>query len=75
MIYPTSEVTELYDPDIHPPPTGQILQVVTPGGVLIKGFWFDGCLCWGYMPKIPATVKAKMIAKIDRILNSDTSSS
>lgn len=59
-IRPTAQVTELFDPLIHKPPTGVQLQLINPGGVLITGHWFDGCLAWGYYPKIPATVKARI---------------
>ncbi len=57
---PTARVTELYDPELFPPPQSMPLILINPGGVLITGFWFKGCLAWGYYPKIPATVKARL---------------
>jgi hypothetical protein len=57
---PTAQVTELFDPEIHKPPTGVQLLLVNPGGVLITGHWFSGCLAWGLYPKIPASVKARL---------------
>lgn len=32
----TAPVCELLDPELHPPPRGVLLQVVTIGGVLVK---------------------------------------
>ena len=54
---PTASVTELYDPLINPPPRGETLLVVNPGGVLHRSTWYDGAMAWGYMPKIPQSVK------------------
>lgn len=59
-IRPTAEATVLFDPELHKPPTGVQLLLINPGGVLITGHWFKGCLAWGYYPKIPATVKARI---------------
>ena len=59
----TARVTELFDPELVPPPYGQDLLLINPGGVLITGKWFEGCLAWGFRPKIPATVKARIAAR------------
>ena len=56
----TAEVTELFDPLIKPPPKGQTLLVINNGGVLIKSQWYDGALAWGYLPKIPKSVKDRI---------------
>jgi len=53
----TAQVTELFDPLIHPPPQGTTLLVINPGGVLTKSTWYDGAMAWGYLPKIPQSVK------------------
>lgn len=60
-LHPAVEVTELFDPDVKAPPrNGQHLLLINAGGVLITGPWFDGCLAWGYKPRIPTSVKAKL---------------
>lgn len=55
----TARVTELFDPELVPPPYGQDLLLINPGGVLITGTWFEGCLAWGFFPKVPETVKRR----------------
>jgi hypothetical protein len=64
----TAEVTELFDPEIHPPPRGVMLLVTTPGGCTIKAKWFAGCIAWGYIPKLPESVKARQRAKAEALL-------
>ena len=56
---PTAQVTELFDPLITPAPKGETLLVITEGNVLIKSQWFDGARAWGYLPKIPQSVKLR----------------
>lgn len=56
----TAPVAELLDPLINPPPKGVTLLVINPGGVLIKSTWFDGAIAWGYLPKIPQSVKDRI---------------
>ncbi len=56
---PTAQVTELFDPEIHPPPAGETLLVINPGGVLTKSTWYDGAMAWGYLPRIPQSVKLR----------------
>lgn len=56
----TAQVTELFDPQVYPPPKGVELLLINPSGVLIMGRWSDSCLAWGPKPKIPDTVKARM---------------
>lgn len=53
----TVPVTELLDPEIHPPPRGEPLLVINPGGVLHRSQWYDGAMAWGHLPKIPMSVK------------------
>lgn len=54
--HPTNPDWVLFDPEIVPPPPGELL-VITPGGRCIPSPWFEGCLAWGYKPKIPQSVK------------------
>jgi len=56
----TVYATELYDPLIKPAPKGEPLLIIQEGGCLIKSQWYDGALAWGYLPKIPQTVKDRM---------------
>lgn len=59
--HPTAPVTELFDPLIYPPPrNGEQLLLINRGGVLIIGPWHDGFLAWGFKPRIPDSVKARM---------------
>lgn len=55
----TASVTVLFDPLLYPPPVGQTLLVVNPGGVLTKSTWYEGAMAWGYLPKIPDSVKLR----------------
>lgn len=64
----TAQVSELLDPEIHPPPRGVQLLVVTRGGVVIKAPWAADCIAWGYLPKIPESVKARQRAKAEAAL-------
>jgi hypothetical protein len=56
----TVPLVELFDPLINPPPVGATLLVINPGGVLTKSTWYKGALAWGYLPKIPQSVKDRM---------------
>lgn len=56
---PTAAVTELFDPEINPPPIGETLLVINDGGVLIKSPWYPGAMAWGYLPRIPESVKLR----------------
>jgi hypothetical protein len=67
----TAQVSELLDPEIHPPPKGVQLLVVTRGGVVIKAPWAADCIAWGYLPRIPESVKARERAKADALLVRD----
>ena len=68
--HPTAPVTELYDPLLHPAPRGVKLVLINEGGVLAVGPWYEGALAWGFPPKIPATVKARMSAQLQRLMES-----
>jgi len=59
-LHPTTETTELFDPELHPAPRGVNLLLINEGGCLVVGPWYDGALAWGFKPRIPATVKARM---------------
>lgn len=58
--HPTNPAWELYDPIIRPAPKGRDLLLINEGGTLTIGTWYAGALAWGYAPKIPASVKARM---------------
>ena len=62
-LHPTNGEWELFDPEVYPPPAGASLLLINNGGVLIVGQWYEGALAWGYKPKIPATVKARLTQK------------
>lgn len=53
----TAPVTELFDPLERKAPRGETLLIITEGNVLIKSQWYDGARAWGYLPKIPQSVK------------------
>ena len=56
----TVHATELFDPLIKPAPKGATLLIIQEGGVLIKSQWYEGAIAWGYLPKIPQTVKDRI---------------
>ena len=64
----TAPVAELLDPEIHTPPKGVQLLVVTKGGVVIKAPWAADCIAWGYLPRIPESVKAREREKAAALL-------
>ena len=64
----TAPVAELLDPEIHTPPRGVQLLVVTRGGVIIKAPWAADCIAWGYLPKLPESVKIREQAKAEAML-------
>lgn len=67
-LHPTSLVTELYDPEIYPPPKSKMLLLINEGGKLIEGMWYEGAQAWGYKPRIPETVKARQRARMAALL-------
>jgi hypothetical protein len=58
------------DPAVEPPPLGQVLLVINPGGVLIKSHWHEGCLAWMFHPVIPQSVKERQAALTKSLINS-----
>ena len=56
---PAADVSELFDPLERKPPTGVQLLVVTRGGVIIKAPWSSDMIAWGYLPRIPESVKQR----------------
>lgn len=60
--YPTAESSVLYDADkVKPPATAKKLLLLTQYGILTIGrFDRDSHVAWGYLPKIPASVKSRM---------------
>lgn len=49
------------DPDIDPPPRGVNMLLLNQGGVLIVGTWSDDCWGWCPKPKVPQSIKEKML--------------
>jgi hypothetical protein len=58
-LHPTNHEWELFDPLVHQPPRGASLLLINAGGSLIIGPWHEGCLAWGYKPRVPGSVKAR----------------
>lgn len=60
----TAEVAYWRDPEVDPPPTGNIL-LLTRGGVLVSGRWRDdgGFVAWAPKPKVPEAIKRKLLPK------------
>jgi len=52
------------DPDIDPPPKGVNMLLLNPGGVLVVGSWSDDCWGWCPKPKVPPSIKHKMVNKL-----------
>lgn len=63
FLQPTTDALWFRDPDIDPPPKAASLLLLNPGGVLIVGNWTDDCLGWCPKPKIPESIKKKMLEK------------
>ena len=60
---PTAEHWECFDPEIYPPPRGATLWVVNQGGSGYKGLFYEGAIAWAYLPRLPASVKARQDEK------------
>lgn len=72
---PTNPEWVLFDPidkdspDYREPPSsGEDLLLVSEGGILNTGPWRPGALAWGYRPKLPPSVKARISAAMKRRL-------
>jgi hypothetical protein len=65
--HPTNDTWSLFDPLERAAPRGASLLLINEGGSLITGIWYDGCLAWGFKPKIPASVKARETAKLEAL--------
>lgn len=63
--YPTAESVTLLDAELHNPPTGaKKLLLLTKYGILTIGvFDPDSHVAWGYLPKIPQSVKDRLYCK------------
>lgn len=64
--HPTNPEWVLEDPLIKPAPLGVNLILVNEGGSLITGHWYEGAIAWGYKPKVPETVKARLTQKLQK---------
>ena len=62
ITHPTNPDWTLFDPEERKPDKeGEVLLLVTKGGVLVTGFWNDtDYIAWGYKPKIPESVKRRL---------------
>ena len=59
--YLTAPTVTLFDAEIHPPPKGAVLLILSKYNVLTKGTFQPGFhVAWGYLPKTPASVKQRM---------------
>lgn len=63
QIHPTNPEWVMFDPEVHKPPQGQELLILSEGNVLIKGQWYVGARAWCYKPKVPDSVKARFERK------------
>lgn len=72
--HPTNAEWVLEDPVLNPAPKGVILILVNEGGSLITGQWYEGAIAWGFKPKVPETVKARLTQKLQqqREINDET---
>ena len=60
MLIPTAPATELFDADLFPPPKADKLVVYSKYGITTISTFQPGFhLAWGYMPKVPESVKQK----------------
>lgn len=55
----TTSDYEMFDPAVRPPPRGQDLLLLNPGGVLVVGPWRDCMLAWLPKPQLPESVRAR----------------
>jgi len=53
------------DPEQEPPPSGIRMLLLNPGGVCVIGTWTSRFIAWAPLPKIPETIKAKLLEKLD----------
>lgn len=51
------------DPEIDPPPVGESLLILNPGGVLHISSWYKGAMAYANKPVVPESVKARMRIK------------
>lgn len=54
------------DPDTDPPPRGTSMLMLNPGGVCILGVWDDKNFGWCPKPKIPRSIKEKMLKALKK---------
>ena len=59
--HPTHPDYVMFDPLVEPPPQGVILLVATEGGTCVPGYWTNDCIAWTYKPRIPQTVKDRLV--------------
>lgn len=59
--YITTDEFEMRDPLIDPPPRNKDMLLINEGGRLVQGKWYKGAWAWCPKPKIPASVKERML--------------
>lgn len=59
----TAPVVYWLDPDEEPPPVARKLLLLTNGGVACLGHWGDDCVAWAPLPKVPASIKEKLLRR------------
>lgn len=72
-LHPTNEEWEMFDPEVCKPPLGVNLILLNEGGTLIVGPWYQGAQAWAYKPKVPASVKARIRARLQKQLQQSES--
>lgn len=65
-MHPVNPDWVLFDPTEHSPPKGVNLLLINEGGTLIVGPWYDGARAWGYKPRIPSSVKARQLQRLQK---------
>ena len=56
-------VAEWRDADTDPPPRGRKILVLSRMGVALLSEWYAGAVAWAPLPKVPADLKTKLLAR------------
>ena len=60
----TAPVSFWLDADVAPPPSGSKLLLLTNGGIAVIGNWGPGFVAWAPLPKVPPSIKEKLLWSI-----------
>ena len=66
----TTDELWFLDPEVYKPPKNASILLLNPGGVLIVGIWTDDCIAWCPKPKIPKSIKSKLVENKNDALQS-----